>query len=445
MPDLLLTQWARLKTSPIGYRLAQGAFWSFGGALISRALALLSAIVIARVLGRAGFGEFATLQNTVGMFSAFAGFGLGLTATKHVAQLRQTDPEKAGRIMALSELFACVTGLAAGLILWGFADEVATRILAAPHLRNPLRIGSGLLLLGALTTAQTGALSGFEAFRTIARINLWTGVAAFPLAIAGVLLWGLPGVVGGLVGAMGVNTWLNHFALRREAAAVGVPFRFAGCGRHWRVLWSYSLPAVMWGLLVAPANWYCNVLLVNQPGGYEEMGVFNAANQWRTLILFLPSTVATIVLPVLAHLEGKKDRHRQKKVLYYNVLFVGGFTLFTALGVTLFAPLIMSGYGQEYVAGAKALILLVFSAVLSATIGVIGQSIASSGQMWWGAGLNLIWALALVISAALLIRWGAVGLALANLIAYGIHLLTVSGYTYCVILRPDRSKPAQRG
>ena len=100
----------RLRSSPLGMRLAWGAFWSLAGAVISRGLALLSSILVARLLGKTGFGELGMIQSTVGMFGAFAGFGLGLTATKHVAEFRQKDPVKAGRILALANIIALASG-----------------------------------------------------------------------------------------------------------------------------------------------------------------------------------------------------------------------------------------------------------------------------------------------------------------------------------------------
>ncbi len=62
-----------------------------------------------------------------------------------------------------------------------------------------------MLLLGALNGAQTGALAGFEEFRTIARINLLAGLANFPLIVTGVYLAGLRGAIVALVVSMGVN------------------------------------------------------------------------------------------------------------------------------------------------------------------------------------------------------------------------------------------------
>lgn len=40
VPRQLKPLWARLEASPLGYRLARGAFWSFLGTVAARALAL---------------------------------------------------------------------------------------------------------------------------------------------------------------------------------------------------------------------------------------------------------------------------------------------------------------------------------------------------------------------------------------------------------------------
>ncbi|PYS80065.1 MAG: polysaccharide biosynthesis protein, partial [Acidobacteria bacterium] len=134
------------------------------GAVASRVLGLAASIFVARVLGKEGFGEVGIVQSTVGMFQVFASFGLGITATKYVAEFRSVDPEKAGRIISLSFTVALATGLLIMVPLIIFAPWLAQRTLAAPPLAGPLRIGSPILLLGALCGAQTGVLAGFEKF-----------------------------------------------------------------------------------------------------------------------------------------------------------------------------------------------------------------------------------------------------------------------------------------
>lgn len=434
-PSFLRGYVRRLEASPTGRRLASGAFWSLVGAVASRVAGLAASIFVARMLGKQGFGAVGIVQSTVGIFQVFASFGLGITATKYVAEFRSIDPAKVGRIVSLSLLVALITGLLIMVPLIVLAPWLAERTLAAPYLAGPLRIGSPILLLGALCGAQTGVLAGFEKFRTIARINLFTGLANLPLMVGGAYVAGLPGVVGALVIGLGVNWLLNHRAVRSVLRDAAIRSSFAGCTKELGVLWRFSIPAVLGGLMVGPVMWACNAMLVNQPNGYGEMGIFNAASQWRSAILFLPGAVAPIVLPVLSNLRGHGDRSRYKRVLLYNIWFNAGVTLAVALGISIVAPFIMASYGKEFRAGHMVLVVLSVSAVLNATLGVIGQAIASEDRMWWGMLLNSLWGGVLILSTWYLVGYGAIGLALAILIAYAFHSLTTGMYTYFIMAK----------
>ena len=92
-PPAFRALWHRIEASDIGYRLARGGFWLLCGTVVSKALWLLASILVARMLGKETFGEFGIIRSTVEMFGVFAGFGLGLTATKYIAEFRRTDPE----------------------------------------------------------------------------------------------------------------------------------------------------------------------------------------------------------------------------------------------------------------------------------------------------------------------------------------------------------------
>ena len=180
---------ARIEASPLAYRLARGAFWSLSGALIARGLGLLASVLVARVLGKEGYGELGIVQSTLGMFGTLAGFGLGMTATKFIAQYRTTDPARAGRIRALSSAFAWVSSSATAAVLFVLAPWLADRTLAAPQLTGLLQAGSLFLLLTAVNGAQMGALSGFESFKMVAKISLLSGLANFPLmGLIGILV-----------------------------------------------------------------------------------------------------------------------------------------------------------------------------------------------------------------------------------------------------------------
>jgi O-antigen/teichoic acid export membrane protein len=425
---LMTKGWWYGATSPLEKRLAQGAFWSLAGALIARGLSLLAFIFVARVLGKEGFGELGIIQSTVGMFGVFAGFGMGLTASKYVAELRFKDPVRAGRIIALSNRICWITSSAIAVMVVILAPWLASRFLAAPHLSVLVQISSILLLFSGVAGAQTGALSGLEAFRKIAQVNLLAGLLSFPLIVGGVLCWGLAGALWGLILSQMVSCLLNHWALRAEAGIGRIPLQSRGCLAEWRVLWQFAFPAVLSGVLVGPVNWICSALLVNQANGYAEMGVFNATIQWRNIILFVPSTFGSVALPLLSGLQESSQLHHYNRVLLVNAALSFISALAIALPVSLLAAWIMAGYGKAFVPGAPVLVLVCLATVIMAVLNVVGQSIASDGKMWFGFALNLIWAAALLASFKYLTPKGAMGLATANVYAYGLHLLTVLAY-----------------
>jgi O-antigen/teichoic acid export membrane protein len=434
-PRILRPAYYRLKASPLGARLARGVFWSLAGAVISRGLMLLATIAVARLLGKTVYGELGMIQSTVGMFGILAGFGLGLTATKHIAEFREGDPARAGRILGLSGLIAILFGGLIAMGLWIFAPWLAEHTINAPHLAGALRIGTLILFISALNGAQTGALSGFEAFRAIASVNLLVGLLSFPVLVAGAFWGGLNGAIWALVTSLGFNWIFSHLALRKEAARYNVRITFKDFGHEWAVLWRFSAPAALSGIVSAPVNWFCSAMLVSHPGGYAELGLFSAATQWRSAILLIPTALSTVALPILSSLNSPSEYPRYRRALKYNVLLNLSVAVALALPIALLSPYIMACYGEDFRTGAPALALLSLSSILGSVNAVIGQVVASIGSMWAGCVLNGIWGVSSILIAWLLVGQGATGLAIAVLIAYAIHLLNVFVYTACILSR----------
>lgn len=432
VPLFLKKYFIAIEVSPLGYRIAKGAFWALVGSVIARALMLVATIPVARMLGSNVYGELGIIQSTVGLFGVLVGFGLGLTATKYVAEFRQTNPARAGRIIKLSGLFAMITGGLMAMCLLILAPWFAERTINAPHLIGPLRVGAVILFLGSITDAQTGALVGLEAFKTIARVNFLVGLFYAPALIIGAWLGGLFGAVLSLAVAMCFNLLLNSAALRSEAWRSGILLKPKKYVHEWPILLKFSLPAALSNAMVGPVNWFCNVMLVNQANGYAEMGIFNAGNQWRMAILFIPSALAQIVLPMLSNLNAANQRSDYLFVLKCNTLINGGVALFIAFIVMICAHMIIKLYGPGFESGISVLTYLSLSAVFMSLNSAVGQIIASRGNMWYGFLFNALWAVALIVSALWFFHhgYGAIGLAAASLFAYILHTIWQGIYIY---------------
>lgn len=412
-------------------RFARGAVWSLLGALIAQGANLAASVITARLLGREQFGEYGMIQTTVGMLGVFAGLGLGVTATRYVAEFRIRDPQRAGRIIALGCAVATVSGGLLALAVLAFAPVLAARTLHAPELARELRIASVLLFLNAFNGAQLGALSGFEAFRTIARINLARGLATFPVTVGLTLLWGLRGSIWALALTAALTCLLSQRSLREHCAALGIHSQFSSAWRERRVLWTFSTPAFLSGVMAGPAIWLASTMLVSQPGGYSEMGIFSAASQWRSAISFVPGVLSQFALPLLSNLNGERDASRYGKALRWNLILTTAAATAVAVPVALASPQIMRLYGRGFQQGWLVLALSAAIAVVSCVNAVVGTAILSAGSIWVGFVFNGLWAAVLLAGCYLFIPANmALGLAGSMLGAYVVHSIWQAVYVH---------------
>jgi len=430
-PSVLRPTLAKIESSEIGYRLARGAFWSMTGAVISRGLGLVSFVVVARTLGKVGFGELGIINSTVALFQVFAGFGLGLTATKYVAEYRKCDPQRAGRIIGLAWMVSAGTGGLCAVLLVAFAPWLAAHALAAPHLSGLLRITALALFISALNAGQNGALSGFEAFKTIATRNLIAGLLDFPIMVAGVLLAGLDGAIWAVVASHAVNWFICHLAVRREARRLGVPLALSGCLQELPLLWRFSLPAVLSGLMVTPVIWLCNAMLVNQPNGYAEMGIYNAVLRVKQVPEMVLMMLVAPLLPMLSEYFGKGDTKSYNKILSYAFALSLCIVVPVSLIQAAVPTLTLLPYGQEYQGHTNVVQWLMLHAVLIGLFQPFGGILASMNRMWFGFTYNLSWgAVFLALIFLLAPRYGAAGLAAAFALTHLVTSLFCVAYIY---------------
>ena len=406
-------------------RFTHGAFWSAVGTVGARLATFLAAVVTARFLGQVGFGELAMIQSTIGLLGTFAGLGIGMTATKYVAELRGKDPKRTGRIIALTYLVSWTGGGLMALVCIAAAPWLAARTINAPHLVPELRLASLVLFVSAGFGPQGGILAGCQAFRAIARINWWQGLLSLPLTILLVWLGGSRGVILALILTTLIGGVLSSLALRKEYAAFGIRFKFFEAWREKSIFWHFSIPAFLASAVYTPIIWVANALLVRQPGGYAELGIFNAAMQFQFIIVAINTILAQVSVPMLAEIFGQDDKSRFNQIFNRYLKASWGFSISFGFLALALSPLLISVYGKYFRDGGGILSLVICYTVITVPGSIIAQSFYSSGKMWYSLANTFIWALSFLIMVSLLVpHYKALGLAGAFIISYSILLLT---------------------
>ena len=408
------------ETLSVSSRFRRAAAWSLVGALISRGALLIGTFASARMLGAAGLGEFGTIQSTTTLVGVFAGLGLATTAARFVSQLRSEHPSRC----AASVRASLYMSLAVGIIVAGatvpFTSKIASGLLAAPHLGAALRWSLPLIPASAVLGVLTGTLLGYEEFRLWTILTGLRGILGGVGSVVGARVAGVGGMTAGFTSAEVISAALFGFFLRRKRLR-NHPFDLVLTLGEVRPVLQFGVPAMLSGIAVMPALWFGRLLLIHQAGGFTQAGLFDAATKWGTLVLFVPSSIAPIQLPLLSNLLATGNSEGFRRVVRETLLIS---TLSCALPSLLLAacsPWFMAVYGSAFRVGWPVLVIVLLGTIPNALNTVLGQALISVGAVWRRFAWDCLLAAVIASSAYWLIApLGALGLGAALLMGYSV-------------------------
>jgi O-antigen/teichoic acid export membrane protein len=350
-----------------------------------------------------------------------------LAATRYVAQLRSTDPERLGRVLGVLRLAAVLSSILVGLTMAAASAVIAGSALGDAAVQPLLVLGAIAVVFGGVDGYQTGALVGLEAMRSSALAMLFAVALGAPLTLLLANTHGDAGAVAGLVATYVLQCCGSWWLLRRECQQRGLHVSLRGGGMELRELVGFTAPSMLSGLMVAPTHWFVQAGLMRSATDGVQLALFAVAMQWFYSICFVPQFAGRIILPVLTDARARGQLTRSATILKSTVLAYGVTVVPVALAVALASAVIMGLYGAGLSGGGRALGVVALAAAVASICMPIGQAIAAEGRMWLGFAANLLWALVFAAGATLLAHAGAVGAGLALLIAYVVLLLAMTG------------------
>ena len=413
--------------SDLARRMFHGAFWSFSGTAMGKLCLLVAGILCAHLLKQEVFGQLGMIRSTLNIFIVFGASGIGVTATKLISTYRTNDIPRLLRMTRLTFRLAWVMALVLMVFCFVLARPIARHILHAEHLTFELQIASVLLLFSILYGVQNGVLTGLEQFKIMARNTFVGSLLEAVLMVAGAYFWGLTGAIVGLGIGLGALFWVNQLSIKKHYAQYVVgEMQPTHTPNDWSMLLNDCIPATLSALMVTPTFWGIRTILL-QHDGYNSLALFEAADQWKVMMLFIPTAISQMVLPILTSIRQQRQQFRH--VLLANIALIVGISSMITLLVLLLGGPIMQLYGKGF-SDKMPLVYLALSNIFSAYSNIIEMSIYSKNKMWQAFVINLFWAIALLISAYGLVERGlnATGIALAVLIAYGLKSILATLY-----------------
>jgi O-antigen/teichoic acid export membrane protein len=420
-------------TAPLGSaaslrsRFQTGVAYNTIGAVFNQGSTFAVNVIVANLLGRQVFGEYAMIQSTLATLALIAQLAAGYTATKYVAEFRSTDPQRAGRILGmLAVLSASVAGIAA-LALVAVSGWLAGSVLKAPALGSALTIGSAVLLFAVLNGLLMGALAGLESYRALATALVWSGIAY--LAVCTGLAWrgGLNGAVAGMAISGLFQFILLAAALRKECALQGIRIHYAGITQERSILLKFALPGALSGFTSMPALWLVSAFLVRQPNGYSQMAIYSASFSLMMVVLFLPNIANNVGMSLINHQKGAGKETEYRRAFWINLAVSTAIVILGTCILAVFGRNLLRLFGKDFNEGYPVLLILLLAATVQGLGIAAYQIIQSQAKMWLSLiAVNVPRDTLIVALAYLLVpAHGATGVASAYAISWTIASLVI--------------------
>jgi O-antigen/teichoic acid export membrane protein len=412
--------------------LAAGSAHLFWAKIAGNGGYFVAVLVVARALGPAGRGTVAFITVAALVVAHVAGLGVGEATTVLAAR----RPRWRSVLLANAVLFFLSSGLVAavlaflGLLLSG----VGPAGVDSPQL---VILGLGIIAC-AVGEAGYSFLLGIERMRQLAFI---TGCASWVYAALVIGLWAGPGLTVGRAAL----AWTATEAMR-SLLLITMSHRATRFGRPVRGLLveSIGFGVRLWvGSLARFLNFRTDQILMGFLATETALGFYAVAVNASEVLLYLPSSAATALLPLIARTEPKR-RAQETLRAYRSVVFV------TAAGVAaaaLLGPVVLPAiFGDAFDES-----VVPFLWLLPGTFGFAASSVfsnalvgsSSPGLSSLGPIVSLVVGFALDI--ALIPTFDATGAAAAASIAFlaggATALMTyhrLSPFTWRALLVPHR-------
>ena len=334
-----------------------------GAQLFNRAMDLVFAAFVLRILGAGGNGQY-VVATTVWLYAkTVSDFGLGVLVTREVSR----DPGRAGSLLGSTTLLRLVVlvGLIpiVGLyVLWGSTlSDLSRNSMAA----------IGLLFLAIAPSSYSEAVNsvfnGNERMEFPAILNILTNFCRVGFGLAA--LFGGLGVIG-LAGVAFVTTSISALAFHVSARHVRVKpiWRLSRFDARELVLLSWPL---LLNALLLNLFFRADVFIIQASKGDSALGSYDAAYKFINMLPLIPAYFTLAVFPILSrYAASSAERLIDSYRLAAKLLFIVAWPI--TIGTMILAPdLIRVLAGDSYLPNsATALRILIWFLPISYVNGI---------------------------------------------------------------------------
>lgn len=392
--------------------------------LMNLASSTLAAVLLARLFGPYLWGQYSQVLWLIGLATVVFSLGLPLAAARYVGALSETHSPERRRVILFLMILQIALALLAGLLLSGGS----AKILAISGWRLPLNylhLASAGVIALLMSQMSLAILRGLQDFTTLA---LYAALQSSAVLVSLGVVYFYPTIETIILTTVVIQLGGTLWALSRIGRHLGgsYPFSFSFASSlpsEWRAILSYC-GTVFIVLLADQIVWQrSEMFFLAQLSDASQSGYYSLAYTLGGVgIGLFANAVTGVLMPALSSLTYQHTWAEAGLFIRRMFSYLAMLVLPLAIGLSVLAtPLIELVYGPSFLPVVPILRVLAFSTIVS----ILSRPAAMVLHVLGKPHLLLVGGL-LAIPVDLLLaywltpQWGAIGAALANLVAQGL-------------------------
>lgn len=404
----------RISTKLAGESIRLGAIASLSLKVVNAALAILVSVLLARWLGKDGYGIFAFAIAVMNMAVMPIRLGLPALLVREVSRYRSRQDWRLmrGMIRRSNQLVVIVSAvviIVAALVLLSNRDRMPPKQLHA-HLMT-----LAIMPLAALASLRLATLMGLK--RVIQgqapELMVQPALTVILLLVARQFISPAPSVALAIV----LIATSTAFAIGAIMLRMAIPDEVSqsACNYDDR-RWLTSLVPFSLTALVSSFGGQVDIVLLGFLSDNSEVATYRVALALGMMVIFALSAVRVVLAPHIAHLHEIGDRARLQAIITKATWAITAVALPSVVVIAVFGETILvTLYGVEFRSVYFPLLILCAGQLFRATTGTVGMLLNMTGNERHVMTISILSVLLnLTLHSILIPRYGAAGAAVAT-------------------------------
>ena len=403
----------------------------FTGTFIGYILGLVSNFVLARLYGPKILGQYSLVLATVNIISIFTIFGFNNGLVKYISRYRVTKQTKRlNEIIKIAFIYGALFSLIGAILLFLLKDIVANNVFKDSGLVNCLVYGSWLIIPFTLIKILNGLYRGFKQLQYPVISNEIISRIIFSIIIIVFALLNFKNTPIVIASSLFAQMFVV-FYLIGKVYTLKIDFKNILLGQIDNNLREKKIKKeflIYSSTLIFIS--FMNIILTKidkiMLGIYmtsEVVGIYNIAATVAGLITFLLVSSNMIFSSVISELYSV-NKIKLLGDLYSTITkWIIILTLPVVISMIFFSDTILRFFGEAYIIGSSALIILALGQMINAIVGANGSILSMCGHERLLLKNNISMAIMNIIFNAILIpKFGILGAAIAT----GFSIATIN-------------------